>query len=218
MASSSDLGHHKLTKFFFIISIFITGISVLAVYSTIMATEYSIKKDDIQAESITHLVKSSDWWNDYQAHKLREKIFQIQIDNLNNTRNQLPPTASTSESHRQQGIYIQTLSKYQSYLSKLHADKSVTDSLANLAYKAQTEQKLYEQSQIASSQYSKFVEAYDLVTVLLVIGVGLGGISEIAKNKLLGYPSFFVGGFGIAVLLLISFMPDTLLVHHILSS
>jgi len=164
MSPSSDLDHHKLTKFFFIISIFITGISILAVYSTIMAT------------------------------------------------------VSTSESHRQQGIYIQTLSKYQSYLSKLHADKSVTDSLANLAYKAQTEQKLYEQSQITSSQYSKFVEAYDLVTVLLVIGVGLGGISEIAKNKLLGYPSFFVGGFGIAVLLLISFMPATLLVHHILSS
>jgi hypothetical protein len=53
MASSSDLEHHKLTKFFFTISIFITGVSVLAVYSTIMGTEYSIKKDDIQAESVT---------------------------------------------------------------------------------------------------------------------------------------------------------------------
>jgi ABC-type phosphate transport system permease subunit len=36
----------------------------------------------------------------------------------------------------------------------------------------------------------------------------LGGISEIAKNKLLGYPSLVVGGFGVVVLLLISFVPD----------
>jgi len=147
------------------------------------------------------LVKSQDWWSDYQAHKLREKIFQMEIDNLNNTLRQSPT---------QQGIYIQTMSKYQSYLSKLHADKSVTDSIANLRDKAQTEQKLYEQSLINSSQNSKFVEAYDFATILLIIGAGLGGISEIAKNKLLGYPSLVVGGFGVIVLLLTTFMPSIL--------
>jgi hypothetical protein len=203
MASSSNLGHHKLTRFFFTISIFITAISVLAVYSTIMATHYGIKKDDIQGESITSLVKSQDWWSDYQAHKLREKIFQVEVDNLNNTLNQLP----TSASHQQRVLTMQTLSKYQSYLSKLHANKSITDSLANLGNKAQTEQKLYEQSAIAASQYSQLIEAYDFVTILLIIGVGLGGISEIAKNKLLGYGSLVVGGFGVTVLLLISFTP-----------
>jgi hypothetical protein len=166
-------------------------------------------KNDIQAESLTHLVKSQDWWSDYQAHKLREKIFQMEIDNLNNTLNQLP-TPSTSASHRQQNIYIQTLSKYQSYLSKLHADKSVTDSIANLGDKAQTEQKLYEQSLLANSQNSKFVEAYDFATILLIIGAGLGGVSEIAKNKLLGYPSLLVGGFGVIVLLVTTFMPSIL--------
>ena len=36
---------------------------------------------------------------------------------------------------------------------------------------------------IAASQYSKLIEAYDFVTILLIIGVG--GIAEIAKNKLL---------------------------------
>src|SRR5215469_19397 len=127
----------------------------------------AIKKDDIQAESITRLVKSQDWWNDYQAHKLREKIFQVEIDNLNNTFNQFP----TSASHQQRILTMQTLSKYQSHLSKLHANKSITDSLANLANKAQTEQKSYEQSVIAASQYSKFIEAYDFVTILLIIGV-----------------------------------------------
>jgi len=109
--------------------------------------------------------------------------------------------------HPHQGIYVQTISKYQSYLSKLYANKSNTDSLANLADKAKTEQKLYEQSVIAASQYSKVIEAYDFVTILLIIGVGLGGISEIAKNKLLGYVGLVVGGLGVVVLLLISFVP-----------
>jgi hypothetical protein len=212
MASSPDASEHrphKLTKFFLTISIFITGISVLAAFSTTMGAEYSIKKNDIQAESLTHLVKSQDWWSDYQAHKLREKIFQMEIDNLNITLNQ-SPAPSTAASHQQQSSYIQTLSKYQSYLSKLHADKSVTDSLANLRDKAQTEQKLYEQSLLANSQNSKFVEAYDFATILLIIGAGLGGVSEIAKNKLLGYPSLFVGGLGVIVLLLTTFMPSIL--------
>lgn len=44
MSSSADLKQHKLTKFFLAISIFITAISVLAVYSTTMGAEYSIKK------------------------------------------------------------------------------------------------------------------------------------------------------------------------------
>ncbi len=170
---------------------------MLAVYSTTMGAEYSIKKNDIQAESLTHLVKSQDWWNDYQAHKLREKIFQVETDNLNNTLKLLPTTSA------QHSIYAQTLSKYLSNLKKLDANND-TDSIPNLQDKAQTEQKLYEQSLIAASQYSKFIVAYDFVTILLIIAIGLGGISEIAKNKLLGYPSLVVGGFGVVVLLLIS--------------
>ena len=71
MASSpsdaSEPHPHKLTKFFLTISMFITGISVLAAYSTTMGAEYSIKKNDIQAESLTHLVKSQDWWSDLSS-------------------------------------------------------------------------------------------------------------------------------------------------------
>jgi hypothetical protein len=133
----------------------------------------------------------------------------MEIDNLNITLNQ-SPAPSTSARHQQQSICVQTLSKYQSYLSKLHADKSVTDSIANLRDKAQTEQRLYEQSLLANSQNSKFVEAYDFATILLIIGAGLGGVSEIAKNKLLGYPSLLVGGLGVIVLLLTTFMPSIL--------
>jgi hypothetical protein len=213
-SAASDAEHHppKLTRFFLTISIFIIGISVLAAYATIMAAEHSIKKDDIQIESLSHLVKSQDWENDYQAHKLREKIYQTEVDNLNNTLHQQPPVQqSSSTSHQQQqNIYVQTLSKYQSYLSKLHADKSVSDSIANLADKVRIEQKLYEQSLLDSSQNSKFVEAYDFATILLIIGAGLGGISEIAKNKMIGYPSLVVGGLGIIVLLLTTLMPSLL--------
>ena len=74
------------------------------------------------------------------------KMFQMEIDNLNQ---------STSASR-----HI-ILSKYQSYLSKLYANKSVIDSLANLKDKAQTEQKLYEHPVITSSHYSKLIEWYD---------------------------------------------------------
>ena len=56
MSSSADLKHHKLTKCFLAMSIFITEISVLGnIYSTTMGAEYSIKKNDIQTESLRAL-------------------------------------------------------------------------------------------------------------------------------------------------------------------
>jgi hypothetical protein len=70
--------------------------------------------------------------------------------------------------------------KYQSYPSKLHANKSASDSIANLADKAWTEQKLYEQSLINSFQNSKFVEAYDL-QILPIIGAGFGSIQKLQR-------------------------------------
>jgi hypothetical protein len=52
---------HHLTGFFLIISLFIIAISILAVYSTIAASEYGLEKDDLQTQSLTHLLKSTDW-------------------------------------------------------------------------------------------------------------------------------------------------------------
>jgi hypothetical protein len=57
---------HHLTKYFLIISLFVIAISILAVYSTIVASEYCLKKDDLQTQSLTHLLKSTDWLNDYE--------------------------------------------------------------------------------------------------------------------------------------------------------
>jgi hypothetical protein len=57
----------------------------MAVYSTIAASDYGLKKDDMQIQSLTHLVKSNDWLNDYEEQKLGEIILQSQIDNMNIT-------------------------------------------------------------------------------------------------------------------------------------
>ena len=61
---------HHLTGFFLIISLFVIAISILAVYSTIAASEYGLEKDDLQTQSLTHLLKSTDWLNDYEEQKL----------------------------------------------------------------------------------------------------------------------------------------------------
>jgi hypothetical protein len=195
--------HHKLTKFFLIVSIFAIVASVLAIYSTIMGSENSSKKNDLQVQTLSHLTKSQDWWNDYQSHKLREKIFQVQIDNLNNTIHQQAPQINKHD----QDMYRQSLAKYQSLLDKLHASKSVNDSIANLNDKATTEEKLYDKSLIAFSDISKTIETYDMITILLIIGAGLTGLAEIAKNKLLAYAGFGIGGLGIAILIYIYINP-----------
>ena len=46
--------------------------TVLAIYPTTAGSYYSIRKNDMQAESLTRLVNSSDMCSDYQAHKLKD--------------------------------------------------------------------------------------------------------------------------------------------------
>jgi hypothetical protein len=66
--------HHNLTRFFLIVSLFVMAASIMAVYSTISASEYDLKKDDMHTHAIVHLIKSNDWLNDYEGQKLGEKI------------------------------------------------------------------------------------------------------------------------------------------------
>jgi hypothetical protein len=74
---------HHPARFFLIVSLFVIAVSIMAVYSTISASEYSLKKDDMHTHAIVHLVKSNDWLNDYEEQRLGEKILQSQIDNVN---------------------------------------------------------------------------------------------------------------------------------------
>src|SRR6187200_2643346 len=76
---------NQATKFFLVVSLFVKAMSILAVYSTITASEYDLKKDDMHTHAIVHLVKSNDWLNDYEEQRLGEKILQSQIDNVNIT-------------------------------------------------------------------------------------------------------------------------------------
>jgi hypothetical protein len=196
----------KLTKFFLGVSLFVIAVSVLAVYSTIAASEYAIKKDDMHTHAIVHLVKSNDWLNDYEEQTLGEKILQSQIDNVNITlqNNHSDPLGASTQKQA-----INYLHKYRSYIDTLHADKSVEGSLANLKTKEQIEQREYEKTLSDISKTSDIIMTYELVTILLIVGAGLAGTSEVTKNSLVAYPGFVVGGAGITILLLFLFTGTT---------
>jgi hypothetical protein len=194
---------HRPTKFFLVVSLFVIAMSILAVYSTITASEYNLKKDDMHTHAIVHLVKSNDWLNDYEEQKLGEKILQSQIDNVNITlQNNNSSTSSSSSYTTTQKQANDYLNKYKSYLDTLHADKSVEGSLANLQYKSEVENSEYDNTLNNISETSKIITTYELVTILLIVGAGLAGTSEVTKNKLVAYPGFAVGGGGIIILLL----------------
>src|SRR5438128_11915873 len=98
--------NNHLTKFFLIISGFLIAVSILAVYSTTIATEYGAKKDDMQIMSMTHLLKSVDWLDDYEQQKLGERVLQAQIDTLNITlQNSNNNISTTIASAHKQPIY-----------------------------------------------------------------------------------------------------------------
>jgi hypothetical protein len=160
----------------------------LTVYSTITASH---------TRAIVHLVKSIDWLNDYEEQRLGEKILQSQIDNVNIS---LQNTTTTQKQAANNYLH-----KYITYIDTLHADKSVEGSLANLQYKEQIEQSEYEKTLNNISETSKIIMTYELVTILLIVGAGLAGTSEVTKNKLVAYPGFAVGGAGIIILLLFLF-------------
>ena len=189
---------YRPTKFFLVVSLFVIAMSILAVYATITASEYNLKKDDMHTHAIVHLVKSNDWLNDYEEQKLGEKILQSQIDNVNITTLQ-----NTTASQKQAANNY--LHKYRTYIDTLHAGRSVEGSLVNLQYKEQSEQNEYQKTLNNISQTSKIIMTYELVTILLIIGAGLAGTSEVTKNKLVAYPGFAVGGAGITILLLFLF-------------
>ena len=163
-----------------------------------------------------------DWLNDYEQQNLGEKLLQAQIDSINltlynvgsnhtnNTSNTPTLIVNNSVLHKQ--FISNPITKYESYIGKLHADRSVTGSLANLRYNAEIENSTYDKSLITISETSKFITIYELITILLIIGAGLCGISEIAKNKVLGYPGFIVGSIGVIILLLVTVEPTTAVV------
>lgn len=190
--SSSHINNPN-PRFFLFLSIFIGVISVIAAYSSITASQLNVFATHSMSEGTSHLVNASDWWNNYQAHKLREKVWETQIDNLGASLN------NPSLSEEQKGNVTKLIYKYNSYMNKLHADNSTENSLANLSAKAKTEEKGYRDSVDKAEENTSFAEGYEIATTFLVISSGLGGVSNITKKRLLGYPSFGIGAMGIAM-------------------
>jgi uncharacterized membrane protein YkgB len=194
---------HSVSGFFLIVTFFIIGLSILAVYTTILATEFGLTKDDMQISTLTHLIKSMDWENDYNEEKIGERILKAQLDDLNITLRGNFTKKNIAEIEN-------NFAMYKSHLDILEGNQTATGSLLNLKYKAESEYDRFLQSQNDISAISKSIGIYELITIFLIIAAGLGGVSEIARNKLLGYPAFLIGGVGVIVLLIITFIPSTL--------
>ena len=197
-----------VSRFFLHITIFIISISLLAIYTTIVVAEYSVTKDDLQISSLAHLVKYIDWENDYNEEKIGERVLKAEIDNL------VLGLQATSNNRSIISQITQDISNYNSHIKQLDADENTNGSLLSLKNNAQAENTELLESISNLSGISKIIGIYELVTILLIIATGLGGMSEIARNKLLGYPAYFIGGIGIIVLILITFVPSALIGPH----
>ena len=198
-----------VSRFFLHITIFIISISLLAIYTTIVVTEYSVTKDDLQISSLAHLVKYIDWENDYNEEKIGERVLKAEIDNL------VLGLQATSNNRSIISQITQDISNYNSHIKQLDADENTNGSLLSLKNNAQAENTKLLESISNLSGISKIIGIYELVTILLIIATGLGGMSEIARNKLLGYPAYFIGGIGIIVLILITFVPSAFIGPHL---
>ena len=194
---------HSVSGFFLIVTFFIIGLSILAVYTTILATEFGLTKDDMQISTLTHLIKSMDWENDFNEEKIGERILKAQLDDLNITLHGNFTKKNIAEIEN-------NFAMYKSHIDILEGSQTANGSLLNLKYKAESEYDRFLQSQNDISAISKSIGIYELITIFLIIAAGLGGVSEIARNKLLGYPAFIIGGIGVIVLFMITFMPSTL--------
>lgn|GEM_PF-415725 len=182
---------HRLPAFYLIVSCFCIGTSVLAISSTMLIAHHNLTKDDLQIGSIERLLQSVDWWNNYQAHKVREKIYNMEIDNLNISLQESP-------SPEKQQIFAKYL-----FLDKdLHDDQYNEDSLHNLKDKAEAYQEEHLALEDDVAKNSEFIINYEFITIFLIVAASLAGISEIAKNKLLGYSAFCIGGAGCLLLVL----------------
>jgi hypothetical protein len=195
---------HTVSGFFLIVTFFIIGVSILAVYTTTLATEFGLEKDNIQITSLTHLIKSMDWENDYNEEKIGERILKAQLDDLNIRLQGNNTQKNVTELENNFALY-------KSHLEHLKEGITANGSFLNLKYKAESEYEFFLQSAEHISDISKIIGIYELITVLLIIAAGLGGVSEIARNKLLGYPAFIIGGIGVLLLFVITFLPSTLI-------
>lgn len=116
---------HSVSGFFLIVTFFIIGVSILAVYTTTLATELGLEKDDLQITSLAHLMKSMDWENDYNEEKIGERILKAQLDDLN-------ITLHGNSTKKNVAKIENNLAIYKSHLDNLEGSETANGSLLNL--------------------------------------------------------------------------------------
>jgi len=195
---------HSVSGFFLVVTFFIIGVSILAVYTTILATELGLEKDDMQITSLAHLIKSIDWENDYNEEQIGERILNAQIDDLN-------IRLQSNNTQKNVTDIENNIGMYKSHLEHLAGSITANGSFLNLKFRAESEYENFLQSADHISDITKIIGIYELITVLLIIAAGLGGVSEIARNKLLGYPAFIIGAVGVILLFVITFLPSKII-------
>jgi hypothetical protein len=195
---------HSVSGFFLVVTFFIIGLSILAVYTTTLATELGLGKDDLQITSLSHLIKSMDWENDYNEEKIGERILMAQLDALHISLQRNFTNNNVTEIEN-------NFDDYKAHLENLEGSIMVNGSLLNLKQKAESEHNSFLLSAEQISDISKEIAIYELITILLIIAAGLGGVSEISRNKLLGYPAFITGAVGVILLFIITLIPSLLI-------
>jgi hypothetical protein len=117
----------------------------------------------------------------------------MEIDNLN---------ISLQENPNPDMYKQQIFAKYLFLDKDLHDDQHNEDSLNNLMAKAEANHTEHVALENDITENSELIINYEFITILLIVAASLAGISEIAKNKALGYSAFCIGGIGCMLLVL----------------
>lgn len=199
--------------------IFISLVTIIAAYTSNQSGDFMQEANDQNRQSLNHLVNASNWWNYYQAHRLRVTLFENDIidesgkdvfkileeyddkvskdnkDNVTYMRQDLLDTLKGD------GVNTAKLDSYLTGLEKSSLKYKDGQEYARNAEKAQAN------TADAAAVATDYATAYQIITLILVIAMGLGGIAVILSIIGLAYTSILIGVVGILYFLLIMLAP-----------
>lgn len=199
--------------------IFISLVTIIAAYTSNQSGDFMQEANDQNRQSLNHLVNASNWWNYYQAHRLRVTLFENDIidetgkdvfkvleeyddkiskDNKDNVTNMRQDLMNTLKG---EGVNIAKLESYLTGLEKSSLKYKDGQEYARNAEKEQAD------AANAAAGATDYATAYQIVTLILVIAMGLGGIAVILSIIGLAYTSILIGVVGMLYFLLIMFAP-----------
>ncbi|MBS3067430.1 DUF4337 family protein [Candidatus Micrarchaeota archaeon] len=195
--------------------IFISLVTVIAAWTSNQSGDYIQEANDLNRQSLNHLVNASNWWNYYQAHRLRVTLFENDIIDESGkdvfkileeyddkvSKNNTPIRQELLDTLKGEGVNTAKLDSYLTGLEKSSLKYKDGQEYARNAEKAQAK------AADAAAVATDYATAYQVITLILVISMGLGGIAVILNIPGLAFGSILVGVAGILHLLLILFAP-----------